>query len=383
MDKYITENSHSIDRIYESFSKILVKGVKDPSFNVSENVLDYFYKTIGKYGNHTARSIEGNLDRHYANFLALFQGIVSGLFEDDGIILKDYGNLIIKYLNVFNDIDIESDHYDAKIRPILMSTLNQLFTIPGEEVSLIDASYLYSLNNLIDFKNPSTAKKFGVWTWGSKLASKTATFERFNLIHFRFNEKLWIKDKAIGKYNPPPVHTSLKKSFYDCAHHYIDKMNLKYKSGEGYYDSIVVPQNTFENFSSPCKDLDEYEICSVYCKWHAKFIDDWEKEDFLTLMKFAIPQRKMLLKPSSLDKEINLAEKLFGPENIKILEHTTAPKFLVLFCHNPVKGYFGDNAGLSLKFCNDFFPTPTDVGICLTRNMDIKNILHENNIPKT
>ena len=160
--------------------------MKDPSFNVSENVLDYFYKTIGEYGNHTARSIEGNLDRHYANFLALFQGIVSGLFEDDGIILKDYGNLIIKYLNVFNDIDIESDHYDAKIRPILMSTLNQLFTIPGEEVSLIDASYLYSLNNLIDFKNPSTAKKFGVWTWGSKLASKTATFERFNLIHFRF-----------------------------------------------------------------------------------------------------------------------------------------------------------------------------------------------------
>ena len=164
LHKYVKENDYSIAVIYENLSRILVEGLVDPAFNVSENVLDFYHKTLGEYVNHTPKNIEGKLDRHYANFLALFGGIESGLFEDDGIILKDYGNLLIKYLNVFfNGIDSSDIEYDSRIRPIFMRNLNQFFTMPGEEVSLIDASYLYSINDLGDFKNQATTKngKFG------------------------------------------------------------------------------------------------------------------------------------------------------------------------------------------------------------------------------
>merc|ERR1712016_117503 len=30
------------------------------------------------------------------------------------------------------------------------------------------------------------------------------------------------------------------------------------------------------------------------------------------------------------------------------------------------------------KACNEFFPTPTDQGICLTKNMDIKDVIKTN-----
>ena len=33
---------------------------------------------------------------------------------------------------------------------------------------------------------------------------------------------------------------------------------------------------------------------------------------------------------------------------------------------------------MSGKLCNDFYPTPTDMGMCLTRNLNIKDILHQN-----
>ena len=34
----------------------------------------------------------------------------------------------------------------------------------------------------------------------------------------------------------------------------------------------------------------------------------------------------------------------------------------------------GDDLGMIAKACNEFFPTPTDQGICLTTNMDTKEI---------
>ena len=392
LHKYVKENDYSIAVIYENLSRILVEGLVDPAFNVSENVLDFYYKTIGEYVNHTPKNIKGKLDGHYANFLALFGGIVSGLFEDGGIVLEDYGNLLIKYLNVFfNDIDSFDFKHDSRIRPIFMRNLNQLFTIPGEEVSLIDASYLYSLNDLSDFKYSTTAK-VNTMLSAEKLYSP---FVKINFTHYGFNENLWSNNTL----NPPPVHATIKQEFYECAYLYKKMMNLKYQRGRDYYDKVIVAKNRFENFSSPCKDLDKYQFCSVYCKWHAQFIKDWSKQDFLTLMKFATPQRKILLKASSPeiklaeklfgpksikspnstvapkkpDTKMNLFEKLFGPKRISSFRPSIAPKFLVVFCHNVDKGYYGDDAGLSLKFCNDFFPTPTDLGMCLTRNMDIKN----------
>ena len=32
--------------------------------------------------------------------------------------------------------------------------------------------------------------------------------------------------------------------------------------------------------------------------------------------------------------------------------------------------------GFSTKFCKDFFPAPTHTGICITKNLDTKEIIH-------
>ena len=40
------------------------------------------------------------------------------------------------------------------------------------------------------------------------------------------------------------------------------------------------------------------------------------------------------------------------------------------------KGLVGDDIEeLAGKFCNDFFPSPTDVGVCQTQNFDIKKLM--------
>ena len=36
----------------------------------------------------------------------------------------------------------------------------------------------------------------------------------------------------------------------------------------------------------------------------------------------------------------------------------------------------GDDLGMPANFCNEFFPTPSDQGICLTKNMDIKEVMY-------
>ena len=68
--------------------------------------------------------------------------------------------------------------------------------------------------------------------------------------------------------------------------------------------------------------------------------------------------------------ERDIAAKLFGIDMMKKdLEQTAAPLSPIIFCHSKDKGFTGDtvNARMNAKICNDFFPTPTDVGICLTK----------------
>ena len=44
---------------------------------------------------------------------------------------------------------------------------------------------------------------------------------------------------------------------------------------------------------SPCLNLNKFPRCSKYCTWHQLFFEDVQKEKFLTLMTYAIPQRKI------------------------------------------------------------------------------------------
>ena len=45
----------------------------------------------------------------------------------------------------------------------------------------------------------------------------------------------------------------------------------------------------------PCKDLTDYPECSDYCNWHKQYIQKTEKDELLSIMRYAQPQRKITL----------------------------------------------------------------------------------------
>ena len=95
------------------------------------------------------------------------------------------------------------------------------------------------------------------------------------------------------------------------------------------------------------------------------------------LFRHVLPQRKLKVEPDqSIAKHI--AKEIFGEGNIK--ENTTnvfSKMPLAVFCEDGKRnGYKGDDVdGFPMKFCNKFFQTPSDVGFCMTKNLDINNII--------
>ena len=74
-------------------------------------------------------------------------------------------------------------------------------------------------------------------------------------------------------------------------------------------------------------------------------------------------------------EEKHLAERLIGKKNVKDLKYLAAPLPLILFCLNGNENFVGDDLGMFAKACSDFFPMPTDKGICFTKNTDIKEVI--------
>ena len=74
-----------------------------------------------------------------------------------------------------------------------------------------------------------------------------------------------------------------------------------------------------------------------------------------------------------------LSEKLFGKFAVKenLTNYTTSSP-LVAFCRKFERQNFtGDNlTGFATKFCHDFYLAPTDIGICGTKNSNLKNIIN-------
>ena len=67
---------------------------------------------------------------------------------------------------------------------------------------------------------------------------------------------------------------------------------------------------------------------------------------------------------------------MFGSSKISDLNSRIAPRTIAILCHNNLIGFTGDDIGLSEKLCYDFFATPSDSGICLTKNLNINEIIH-------
>ena len=103
-----------------------------------------------------------------------------------------------------------------------------------------------------------------------------------------------------------------KSFFVNCFIRVSDKMSEKEND---YFDKNNFSQNTL---ISPCMEPKKYPECIDYCNWHKNYFKAWPKEDFMTIMKFGMPQRKLFLE-TILPNEKKMAEKLFGSENTKNL----------------------------------------------------------------
>ena len=219
--------------------------------------------------------------------------------------------------------------------------MQKLFTIPGQNMSLPNIAHMYSI---VDFMELSKN-----------------TLPNFDNDNWEYNDN----------WDPPPSLMGNKVSFVNCFKD-IAGNTLHLKDKDRF--TFVEESSSLKFFrQSPCKTLDKYPQCKEYCIWHKNLIDGMEREEFLTIMSYALPQRTMATLTQNEPYENNLAKKLFGPNNLKNLNEKLSPLSLILYCHIKDEGYLGEDLGTSANFCNDFFAVPTDVGLCLSRNFNFSS----------
>ena len=135
---------------------------------------------------------------------------------------------------------------------------------------------------------------------------------------------------------------------------------------------------------SPCSNNSLGQNCKSYCDWHKSFfsLPQNKRKEFLSIMALSQPQRKLISQPLS-QIELNLARKIFGAtRQMDSLMTSSMP--LVIFCKDRFdKDWIGDDFGSVLKFCSDFFPSPTDHGVCLSKNLDYQQLINTNEEFKT
>ena len=243
-------------------------------------------------------------------------------FPETDWLTKTVGSFFIKNLNVFVR---KCPSFEG------INQLRQLFTFQNQDLSMPMIAFLYSAN---DFKTHS----------------------------FLTSDDFFDVENDLG----------VEKSLKICISNVTSSDVFSYEAKNFRTEKIKYPKYIQP---SPCMNVSKYPQCSQYCNWHSKYFKEWSKDEFITLMKYASPQRKSSL--TGTQSEIEMAKRLFGNNHTMAnLNHTIVPFSLILFCYQRSKGFIGDDLGMYAKACNNFFPTPTDQGICLTRNLDINEVIH-------
>ena len=319
----------------------LLDYIEDSSNGLQWNAMDLalsFSEQKDSINNTSLFSINYIIDEDlkYLNILVRFYTI---LMEKPNLFAwgtKNIGSFFIKTLLGQFKSDVWQSQYCKQFHGDFerhLDGLHKLFTLPGHNVSLPDIAYLYSM---IDFKELS--KKY------------SANFAKGHLSRM-----------------------NLALPFRNCIDNVANQLiNFEENS---YYNQHLKAEEYLDIF--PCLNQTKYPLCNGYCTWHKELFNHISKEEFLTIMKFALPQRSIVLSPN-FPTELTLAEKLFGADKIKSPESKTSPMTLAAFCHRKYYGFTGKDIGISAKVCDDFFPTPTDAGICLTKNFNIQEIIYPN-----
>ena len=260
------------------------------------------------------------------------------LFESSEWNLKDYGSFLAITLKLAKYHDCHELYPELRV--------HHYFTIANYNISLPEISFLYSTMN-DDILTQMIKKEYN--DQNEKLPDQWSPSEFLN-----------IPDTFKACFKSKNEAGSVKGSGNSIAGDFIPK-------GNGIKPSICA------NLTIPSK-------CSAYCNWHAEVIQKQSKKTVVSLMGLSLPPRKGVLEPLT-SGHSDLETELFDDAKPKAMvgdDRKINLNSLILFCYDRVNGLQGDDIGMSGKLCNDFYPTPTDMGMCLTRNLNIKDILHAN-----
>lgn len=123
--------------------------------------------------------------------------------------------------------------------------------------------------------------------------------------------------------------------------------------------------------------------CQDYCTFHERLQQVLNRTEFLTLMRLSLPQTKILMGDLN-QYELELAKKIFGEKQDLLSPKypQVSPMALAIFCKDRKdQSWTGDQlTDFKARLCNDFFSTLTDVGICHTKNLNLRNVFKK--IPK-
>ena len=311
--------------------------------------MDFLKENAGHYQSKRILSfLLSKDDENYLNILLQFYHTILMNAGTWDWTTMNIGSFFVKTLNWATNLNkYKCSKYDCECDIQVENEIHKLFTIPGQNVSIPDIAYWYSL---IDFRQIIYINK----------ATNPKTMDE--------HEKM-----TFFKTSP---NIKIQKSFKACLNNFkSNTSNISEKK------AFIFDKNMYavDNLQiSPCMNLNQYPQCAEYCNWHKTYFDKSNMEDFSTIMNYAFLQRKVLL-DSITPNEKNLAKKLFGSTRTKNLEYFLAPSSMILFCHKMNEGFFGDKVGPFERYCNDFFPTPTDNGVCLTKNLiNTREIIHLN-----
>ena len=242
---------------------------------------------------------------------------------------------------------IESNSPLANFQQQDMDDIYNIFSLPDNELNLMSISHLYTMNN------------FG-------------QFGRSDL--FSALDKIGMPNKLSLGGVPKKFETCFKEMYNKTYGDIKERVDNVFEQIQGEYLYPVTP--------SPCLNISNEHNCQSYCQWHKTFFNSngKKKAEFLALMKLSQPQRKLTMTPFT-EAELSLTEQVFGKTKDQYINYGMKSQLissmpLLIFCKNKLdQEWLGDDIGMISNFCTDFYPTPTDQGMCMTKNLNFYNLM--------
>ena len=245
----------------------------------------------------------------------------------------------------WKNLDCNYNAFSDKWEQDLIDMMN-IFSLPNAELTLMAISHFYTMNDFVQLG------RLDLFTFLNKKKPNQPN------------------ELALGEI-PNPFKTCFKQ-MYEEFFGKVEKPEGNIFGEPALVASSITP--------SPCKNINQEHPCKAYCDWHETFFQ-WsliDKKEFLSLMKLSMPQRRLLM-PSLSEAEVSLTRKVFGTNDKSSKQKeqkSIASMALVIFCRDNInQDWLGDDIGMTARLCSDFYPTPTDQGICQTKNLNFKNLI--------